>query len=348
MKKIVFHCLFLFSVFALAPAETWMVSTVCGANENGHQIDGNKDQACFTDHVGHVAADPQGNLFVVDEDALRKVLPDGTVQSWLGAHINDADGNKVEIPKLNNIKGVCVTKEGILFVTDNNSVKQINSNKDIILYAGTPETQGSDDGVGTAAEFDNPYGLCADKAGNIYVADADNRSIRKIAVGTKTVTTLAGGTRDGSFKTGTGRSAMFFPFRSIAVDSKGNLYVPQNGNRGNGVAKITASGTVSLLAGDLEYLGPALSDGTGKAAHFDKIYSVAVDAQDNVIVGERYRVRKINPSGIVTTLAGGLEPQWKDAVGDKARFGMIGGVTVNAQREIYTSDLYCIRKLVKQ
>jgi hypothetical protein len=347
MKKIFFPCLLMFSIVTLLPAETWMVSTLCGANDNGHQIDGSKDKACFTDKVGHIAADPQGNLFVVDQDALRKVLPDGTVQSWLGGLISDTNGNRVEIPKLNNLKGVCITKEGTLFVTAQNSIQQINSNKDIILYAGTPGTQGSDDGTGTAAEFDNPYGLCADKAGNIYVADADNRSIRKIAVGTKAVTTLAGGTRDGSFKAGTGRSAMFFPFRSITVDSKGNLYVPQNGNRGSGIAKITATGVVTLLAGDLEYLGKP-NDGTGKNAHFDKIYSVATDAQDNIIVGEQYRVRKISPAGVVTTLAGGPEPQWKDAVGEKARFGMIGGVTVNAQGEIYTSDLYCIRKLVKQ
>lgn len=348
MKKILFPCLLIFSAFALAPAETWVVSTLCGANDNGHQIDGNKDKACFTGQVGHISADLQGNLFVVDGNALRKVSPDGDVQSWLGSMISDDKGNSIDLPRLSDLKGVCVNKEGVIFVTDGSCIRQVNSNKDIVLYAGNPNSRGSDDGIGSVAEFDNPYGLCSDKAGNLYVADADNRSIRKIAVGTKEVTTIAGGTRDGSFKPGTGKAASFFPFRSITVDSKGNIYTPQNGNRGSGVAKITATGVVTLLAGDLEYLGPALTDGTGKAAHFDKIYSLAVDAQENVIVGERYRVRKISPAGVVTTLAGGLEPQWKDAAGEKARFGMIGGVTVNKQGEIYTSDLYCIRKLVKQ
>ncbi len=347
MRKIFFPCLFILLSFARTPAETWMVSTLCGANDNGHQVDGNKDKACFTGQVGHISADPQGNLFVVDGDALRKVLPDGSVQSWLGSMISDENGNRVELPKLKSLEAVCVNKEGTVFVSDYNCIRQVKSSKDIVLYAGNPNSNGSDDGIGSAAEFDNPYGLCADNAGNIYVADADNRSIRKIAAGTKAVSTIAGGTRDGSFKPGTGKAASFFPFRSIAVDSKGNIYIPQNGNRGSGVAKITAAGVVTLLAGDLEFLGKP-NDGTGKNAHFDKIYSLAVDAQDNIILGEQYRVRKISPAGVVTTLAGGLEPQWKDAAGEKARFGMISGVTVNAQGEIYTSDLYCIRKLVKQ
>lgn len=328
-------------------ADTWMVSTVCGANDNGHQVDGNKDKACFTGHVGHLATDPQGNLFVVDENALRKVSPDGTVQTWFGSMISDADGNSLNLPKLNNLKGVCISREGTIFVTDGNCIRQVNSNKDVVLYAGSPAVSGSEDGTGITAEFDNPFGLCADKSGNIYVADVNNRSIRKIAAGTRAVTTIAGGSRDGSFKAGTGRAASFFTFRSIAVDSKGNLYVPQNGNRGSGVAKITPNGTVTMLAGDLEFLGPP-NDGTGKAAHFDKIYALATDAQDHILVGERYRVRRISPAGVVTTLAGGLEPQWKDAAGEKARFGLIGGLAVNASGEIYASDLYCIRKLVKQ
>lgn len=347
MKKIFFPCLFILLSFTLNPAETWMVSTVCGVGEDGHQIDGPKDKASFTGQVGHISADPQGNLFVVDGNALRKVLPDGTVQSWLGSMISDENGNRVELPKLNSIKSVCVTKEGVIFVSDFNCIRQVNSNKDIVLYAGNPSSSGYEDGVGSAAEFNSPYGLCADKAGNLYVADVDNAAIRKIAVGTKAVTTIAGGTREGMFKTGTGKAARLLNFRSIAVDSKGNLYVPQNGSRGSGVAKITAAGVVTLLAGDLEFLGIP-NDGTGKNAHFDKIYSLTTDAQDNVIVGEQYRVRKITPAGVVTTLAGGLEPQWKDAAGEKARFGLVGGVTVNSKGEIFTSDLYCIRKLVKQ
>lgn len=327
-------------------AETWNVSTVCGANDTGHKIDGSKDKACFTDHIGHCATDPQGNLFVVDESCVRKVNTDGSVQSWFGSMISDENGNSIQLPKLNNPKGICIDKDGVLYMSVGNTIQQIRSNKDVTLYAGNKDYEGKDDGVGDQAEFNNPHGLCIDKSGNIYVADADNRAIRKIAAGTKAVTTIAGGTRDGSFKPGTGKAAQFFPFRSIAVDSKGNLYVPQNGNRGSAIAKITPAGAVSILAGDLEFLG-APNDGTGKAAHFARLTSVAVDAQDNIIVGEQYRVRKITPAGVVTTLAGGTEPQWRDAAGEKARFGMIGGLAVDGTGAIFATDLYCIRKLSK-
>ena len=192
--------------------EEWTVSTVCGANDTGHQYDGNKDKACFTNHIGHCASDGQGNLFVVDEDALRKVSPDGSVNSWFGGHINDENGDAKNLPTLNDLKGICIDKAGVIYVSDGNCIKKINSNKEVELYAGNKDYSGSDDGVGAAAEFYNPSGLCMDKAGNIYVADANNRRVRKIAAGTKAVTTLAGEQKDGTYKTGAGKAASFFPF----------------------------------------------------------------------------------------------------------------------------------------
>jgi hypothetical protein len=345
-KKIVLPVTVLLSVFFFQP-ESWTVSTVCGANDTGHQYDGDKEKACFTDKVGHSSVDASGNLYVVDMDALRKVMPDGSVTSLFGGFISDASGNKITLPTLNNLKGVCVGKDDMIYVSDGNTIKKIDpATRNATLFAGSTES-GNDDGPALEARFDNPRGLCMDKQGNLYVADANNRRIRKIAAVTAQVTTLAGNERDGSYKPGTGKAANFFPFRSIAIDSKGNIYVPQNGNAGHCVAKVSPTGVVTTIAGDPEYRGQA-NDGTGKSAHFNRMNCVAVDAQDNVIVGEEYRIRKITPAGVVTTIAGINEPQWKDGDGAKARFGLVGGISVDNKGSIYISDLYCIRKMVRQ
>lgn len=333
--------------FSFILPENWTVSTVCGANDTGHQLDGDKEKACFTDKVGHSVIDASGNLYVVDMDALRKVMPDGSVQSLFGRYISDAAGNTLTLPTFNDLKGICLDKEGMIYVSDGNAIKKIDpATKNLTVFAGSTES-GNDDGAALSARFDNPRGLCMDKAGNLYVADANNRRIRKIAATTGQVTTLAGNERDGSYKPGTGKGANFFPFRSIAIDSKGNIYVPQNGNIGHCVAKVSATGVVTTFAGDVEFRGDG-KDGAGKSAHFNRMNCIAVDAQDNVIVGEQYCVRKITPAGVVTTIAGANEPQWKDGDGARARFGLIGGISVDTKGSIYISDLYCIRKMVRQ
>lgn len=339
-----FSIIALFTVLLFQP-ENWTVSTVCGANDTGHQYDGDKEKACFTDKVGHSTVDAGGNLYVIDMDALRKVMPDGSVSSLFGNFISDVDGNKINLPTLGDMKGVCIDKEGMIYVSAGNRIIKIDpATRSLTPFAGSNES-GNDDGPAATARFDNPRGLCMDKAGNLYVADANNRRIRKIAAGQ--VSTLAGNLRDGDYKPGAGKAATFFPFRSIAIDSKGNIYVPQNGNAGHCVAKVSPAGVVTTLAGDPEYRGVA-NDGTGKAAHFNLMNCIAVDAQDNVIVGEQYRLRRITPAGVVTTIAGGTEPQWRDGAGSVARFGLIGGLAIDNKGAIYVSDPYCIRKVVKQ
>jgi serine/threonine protein kinase, bacterial len=345
-KQFAFVITLLVSLFFFQP-EKWTVSTVCGANDTGHQIDGDKEKACFSDKLAHSTIDAAGNLYVIDMDALRKVSPDGSVTSLLGSLISDVEGNRVALPTLNNINGVCLGKDRMIYLSAGNAIAQFDpATRTITPLAGHNES-GNNDGHLLEARFENPRGLCMDKAGNMYVADANNRRIRKIAAGTGMVTTLAGNERDGNYKPGTGKGANFFPFRSIAIDSKGNIYVPQNGSVGNCVAKVSPAGVVTTLAGDVEFRGAA-NDGAGKAAHFNLINCIAVDAQDNVIVGEQYRIRKITPAGVVTTIAGINEPQWKDGAGAQARFGLIGGISVDAKGALYISDLYCIRKVVKQ
>src|SRR5207248_1570929 len=135
-------------------------------------------------------------------------------------------------------------------------------------------TLGFADGTGSAAQFREPFGVAVDAAGNVYVADGDNHSIRKVTAG-GVVTTLAGsGTFD--FADGTGAAAQFHDARGVAVDAAGNVYVAEYGNQR--LRKVAAAGVVTTLAGS----GTAgFADGTGAAAQLNNPWSLAVDAAGN-------------------------------------------------------------------
>ena len=201
--------------------------------------------------------------------------------------------------------------------------------------AGTVRVAGSANGTGTAAQFNRPQGLAVDANGNIYVADASNQTIRKIAPG-GLVTTVAGSGTAGGVN-GTGTAATFDAPLGVAVDASGNLYVADGGN--DVIRKIAPGGVVTTLAGAVGTSGTA--DGTGVLAKFNQPYGVAVDASGNVYVADygNNTIREVTPGGTVTTIAGaaGLAGS-TDATGAAARFNKPYGVAVDASGNIYVAD----------
>ena len=178
--------------------------------------------------------------------------------------------------------------------------------------------------------------MAADTAGNVYVADISNSTIRKITPA-GVVSTLAGLAGSSGSADGTGSAARFdFP-ASVAVDAAGNVYVADFSS--STIRKITPAGEVSTLAGLADNYGSA--DGTGSAARFLGPLGVAVDAGGNVYVADNnnHTIRKITPAGVVSTLAGLAEsPGSTDGAGGAARFSFPQGVTVDAAGNVYVAD----------
>jgi sugar lactone lactonase YvrE len=140
---------------------------------------------------------------------------------------------------------------------------------------------GNADGTGSAARFYLPNGVAVDSAGNVYVADASNCTIRKVTAG-GVVTTLAGLAESYGSADGTGSAAQFVYPTGVAEDSAGNVYVADNNN--STIRKVTAGGVVTTLAGLAGSSGSA--DGTGSAARFYEPSGVAVDSAGNVYVAD--------------------------------------------------------------
>ena len=220
--------------------------------------------------------------------------------------------------------------------TSNNTIDKVTAAGVVTTFAGTAGLAGSRDGVGTSALFNQPGGVVVDSAGNIYVADTSNATIRKITA-SGTVTTLAGSAAVRGSQDGTGTAALFSSPVGLALDGAGNLYVADAFNAT--IRKITPAGVVTTLAGSAGSRGDA--DGTGAAARFNFPNGVAVDAAGNVYVADTYNdtIRKITPAGVVSTLAGSAGISGAtDLTGSNALFNQPYGLAVDAAGNVYVAD----------
>ncbi|WPU94962.1 hypothetical protein SNE25_05430 [Mucilaginibacter sabulilitoris] len=212
----------------------------------------------------------------------------------------------------------------------------------VSTLAGSAST-GFIDGTGTGASFNSPQGLTLDASGNLYVADSFNSAIRKITPA-GVVTTLTG-TGSIGYLDGPIASAKFYAPQSIVADATGNLYIADLGN--NMIRKISAAGVVSTLAGSGD---AGYTNGTGANATFNSPCGLAIDAQGNIYVADRGNnlIRKVTAAGAVTTVAGSTTAGYTDnATATSAQFNRPSGVALDAQGNIYISDLLnnAIRKI---
>ncbi|MBI2512496.1 MAG: immunoglobulin domain-containing protein [Opitutae bacterium] len=257
-------------------------------------------------HLTALTFDGSGRLYATDStnDTIQRIAADGTVYLVAGStgSAGSTNGNG-SAALFNQPGGVVATNDGVLYVADtaNALIRRIATDGTVTTFAGNAALRGNANGTGTAATFSAPTGLALDTAGNLYVADATNHTIRKItSVGV--VTTYAGQAGSAGSTNGSATAAKFNNPTALAVDSSGNLYVADTNN--NTIRKISAAGNVTTLAGVSGVSGA--TDGTGSAALFNQPQGLALDAAGNLYVADtgNSSVRKIMPAGAVTTIAG--------------------------------------------
>jgi hypothetical protein len=240
-----------------------------------------------------------------------------------------------------------ITTDGTsLYVADtfNHTIRKIVISTGVTTtLAGTAGADGSADGTGAAARFNQPRGIVR-LGTNLYVADSVNDTIRKIEISSGTVTTLAGTVDVAGGTDGTGAAASFHYPCGITTDGT-DLYIADT--YASTIRKVTTAGVVTTVAGTFQSTG--YTNGTGAAALFRQPYGITA-AGGSLYVADtgNYTIRKIDLSnGAVTTWAGSAgDRDAADGIGAAARFDQVYSL-FNDGTSIYVADTfnYTIRKI---
>jgi sugar lactone lactonase YvrE len=248
-----------------------MITTVAGNGRQGFSGDNGPAANAQIYNPFGVAIDSAGDLYIADlsNQRIRKVS-NGMISTVAGngaRGFNGDDGPATNSP-LYYPRSVAVDSMGNLYIADefNNRVRKIYNG--VITTAAGGGTSGlGDNGPATSAQLSGPYGVAADAAGNLYIADTNNNRIRRVSGGV--ITTVAGnGTQGFSGDGGPATSAQLYQPQGVAVDSAGNVYVADYGNHrirlltpvtsactcaidGGGQAFVAAggNGTINITAG---------------------------------------------------------------------------------------------------
>lgn len=212
---------------------------------------------------------------------------------------------------------------------DSGAIENSPCPTDVTTFAGSG-AEGFADGTGTAAQFGYAHSIVAGPSGTIYVADSSNHRIRKITAA-GVVTTLAGSGATG-YADGTGAAAVLNSPRALAIGSGETIYFFDFSR----IRKVTSDGAVTTLAGSA--VTGSTWDGTGTEARFNSVSATVVDASGNVYAGDSSKIRKITPSGVVTTLVGSDTAGQANGTGVSARFNSVRGLAIDGLGNLYASD----------
>ncbi|CAM3919303.1 MULTISPECIES: T9SS type A sorting domain-containing protein [Flavobacterium] len=321
-----------------------VVSTFSGTGTIG-AMDGTSTVASFN-YPTVVTFDNQNNLIVVDRSnhKIRSVSSTGIVTTISGTgSIGAADGAS-NVATFKYPDGAIVDSQGNIFITDqsNHKIRKIDINGQVTTFAGSG-VAGFQDGIGVNSKFYFPAAMAIDENDNLYVADYSNHCIRKVTP-SGIVTTLAG-TGISGFNDGNVTVAQFNGPTGLCFDSTGVLYVADYGN--NRIRKINTNGIVSTFAGSGT---DGSTDDLGVLASFSHPAVLVFDSNDNCYVTDsgNHKIRKIDPSGNVSTFAGTGAQGANDVVVSLATFKELTGITINSQDELFIADYanHKIRKII--
>jgi len=309
---------------------TTEVSTFAGQSLSG-TADGEGTNSQFNNPRG-IVIDDEGNFYVADGNnhSVRKITPDGTVSTIVG-------GSQGTNALFDLSYGIGIDSKKNLFVTSplNRSVIKITPDAEASLFAGG--ALGNDDGTGEEAEFAFPTGMIIDALDNLILVD-DSR-IRKISPNAE-VNTFVGSSPD--FEDGA--EPKFNQPRGIAIDAQNNLYIADSQN--NRIRKVAPDGQTTTLSGSTS----GFQDGDVAEAKFNSPRGITLDQEGNIYVADsnNNRIRKITPSGIVSTIAGSTVG-FADGNAETSKFDHPNSIAIDNDGNLYVTDQnnHRIRKITQ-
>jgi sugar lactone lactonase YvrE len=330
------------------------ISTIAGNGKYGYSGDGGPavnaelTWSSYGQGLG-VAVDTAGNLYIADSgnNRVRKISPDQTISTVAGngGGCCWATGDEPAMSaQLYSPVGVAVDASGNIFISDtyNGYIRKVTPDGIVHFFAGVgvgPQLGSLQSGVQAATEqLSFPAGMVIGPNGNLYFADAGTARVLMIA-GDGIITTIAGDGGPVTF------ARLSWP-KDIAFDQSGNLYIADSGN--SLIRKVDANGVISTIAGS----GVAGFSGDGQlalSAQFNVPSGIAVGQNGSVYVSDtnNYRVRKIDPTGVITTIAGtgvaGFSGDGGPAV--SAQLSYPTGIKVDAAGNLYIADNGAVRRI---
>ena len=288
-----------------------IITTVAGNGTGGFSGDGGPATRASLNLPSGIVIDNKGNLYIADRsnNRVRVVNSKGIITTFAGNGDNGYHGDNMPALKatLDKPFGLALDKNNNLYIADrgNNRVRKVDSSGLISTVAGDGGFYYiGDNGPAYRASIAGPTGVAVDDKGNIYIADRQNNRIRVVDKQGLIRTIMGTGQQDYNGDSELGRETnLHLPF-SITFDKKGDLLVIDRSHYR--IRKLTLKGSkVTTLAGNgVKQFGG--DGGPSQGAHLEFPHGIDVDSKDNVIFSDKahYRIRKITPEGIISTIVG--------------------------------------------
>ncbi len=264
----------------------------------------------------------------------------------------NGDGGPATQASLWAPSGLVVDNAGNLYIADswNDRIRKVDARGIITTIAGNGQRSYSGDGgLATQASFFEPFYVTIDNAGNLYIADFANHRVRKIDTN-GTITTIAGNGQGGEYVPffGDGGPATQSPLgyiNGIAIDNAGNLYIADGWY--SRIRKVDINGIITTIAGTGQY-GYSGDGGPATQAQIGGPNGVAIDKAGNIYIVDGYntnRIRKVDNSGIITTIAGNGQAGFSGDGGPAtlASISGAGGIAIDHSGNIYIGDSWGTR-----
>ena len=339
MKKI----LFTLCAAVCLTTNAQIITTIAGNGTWSHTGDGGAATAAELNMPTSITLDSKGNIYFIDDlhTYVRKINTAGIISNFAGNGTQgfSGDGGQATQAGFYGLSNLAFDKKGNLYLNDasNRRVRKIDTSGIVTTFAGNGIIGYSGDGgQATSAEILDGQGLACDAIGNVYIAD--DVYIRKVDT-LGIITTIAGiGVQSFSGDGGPATAAALMYATDLEFDASGNLFVLDSYR----VRKINTAGIISTITGG----GTGASTGDGgpaTAALLGYPTDIAFDVAGNLYIAEQTgRVRMINSSGIINTVAGNGNSNsgYLGDGGPATSAGIKGafGVACDPARNIYISD----------